>query len=88
MALLMGGGQGTATALLRPWLDAARQQMPVLPLMLAGADWAAVDAVVSSKPGGAPWLVLPLLMAPQIIAGGYACWLLAQVCSLQMVPYL
>ncbi len=65
--------QGSAAlALLRPWGEEAGRGQPLLPPLLAAADWRAVEGAVASKPGGVPWLALPLLLAPQIVAGAAA----------------
>lgn len=81
LAGLLGGQSGdVAATLLQDWLDSAGRGRPPLPLLLAEADWAVVEAAVTSEPGGVPWLALPLAMSPQIIGGaplGLALYLLA-----------
>lgn len=55
-------------------LATAGEQQPLLPALLAGADWRRLAALVHAEEatagGAAPWLLLPALLAGDSLAGG------------------
>ena len=61
------------SAALMPLVAAAGPNKPLLPYLLAAADWqrlaAAMHAEEGVAGGGTPWLLLPLLLAPGAAAG-------------------
>lgn len=60
------------SAALMPLVAAAGAGQPLLPHMLAGAAWHRLAAVMRAEEGasggGAPWLLLPLMLAPAVVA--------------------
>lgn len=77
---------------------AAGEQQPLLPALLAGADWRRLAAVVHAEEatagGAVPWLLLPALLAGDSLGGGdlgsrlvYAASLLNRGAALQGTPH-